>query len=162
MEEAELDQIHLMRYKKLLPLLTESKLWLDSEDQKIVESIINKYSDRLENFNKKNLAIVNPTTKELGTVRANLKRIIKGTYINPLYDKMDQTEWLELWRKTSAVCDTTQIKQEVIASRILLSRRLDGWIPRTDLEKALSSQIKLLMLKDFNEQNQEFINKNLI
>jgi hypothetical protein len=54
------------------------------QDKDLVTEIMNKSQSKIDNYNQKNLTIIDATKTEIGLFNSMVKRIIEGKYINPL------------------------------------------------------------------------------
>lgn len=69
-------ELELIRLKEANNFLSKSLVFLTEQDKTIVESIINSNTKLIDSFNQKELTIINPTKKELGSVSSILKKIV--------------------------------------------------------------------------------------
>lgn len=80
-------ELEIIRLKKANNFLEMSIPFLNESDLIFVKNIIKKNTEDINNYNNKNLKIINPTKKELGQIRASLKKIVFAFYINPIIKK---------------------------------------------------------------------------
>ena len=79
---------HKLIFDKCLDLL---KVCLN-EDKDVLELILNKSKDFIDNHNKQNLSVINPSKYELGKLKASIKTIIRGVYVNPIIKEIPKPE----------------------------------------------------------------------
>jgi len=70
--------------------------------------------------------------------------------------------YLKLKEELNKLCDKTEIPDFIISSKILLQRKTNNnYFTRNELENELNEHLNLLMLKEFQNKNEEFIKTNL-
>jgi len=133
----------LIHQKKIqaVKILRSSLCFLEGSDFYEVNEIVNGMQKEIDDFNKSELTIINPTNKELGSIRSALKKIIL-----PLYKGYQKNYIYEL-------CDKTKLPQYLINAKILLSRKNPHHYAYDELEFALNESIKLEMAAIFYKQH---------
>ena len=177
-----------IRLTKCVDYLEKIMLLIEDEDRNSLQEMINRYTRCINTLNRTNLSVINPTKSESGRILATLKRITTHHHLSSVLDKImkdlpreptqdseDTYEiWLTWWNERrrrldiydvwvdeiKELCDKTTISKTTKSAKILLGRRCNHY-NRSPLEKELNENIKLLMLQDFNNQNQEFITKTI-
>ncbi len=135
----------------------------DNCDVEYLQSIIDKSNDALNTYNKSELTVCNPTNVELGKWDSIVKNVVITYYYKPFY-KIHESNIDYYLSKTHkkeffVCCDNTLFCEKLIHRNILLSRKTKNKIKLNPLEKALKQSIKTEILKTFQEQNKELINK---
>ena len=71
-------ELELIRLSEANKLLLKSIVFLNGTDKHLIESIILSNKDLINEYNKSELTIINPTNAELGTISSSLKKIVLG------------------------------------------------------------------------------------
>ena len=180
-----MEELEAIRINEAIRILNSSLKYLDILDSEQVNEIISKYQKKIINYNHQHTTIINPTAREMGEVSLSLKKRVSAFYVNPIikelrqkekslevlddegyitdesYEKMREvsSEINKLYRLSGDFCDKTVLSKEIINAKIKLKRRVKNWYEMDHLEKELNEFILTQMLIQFQEQNQEFINK---
>lgn len=74
-------------YLKLLKSLDVCLKYIDEEDKELVSSILNKYKKKVDEINNSTFKIIDPTNKELGSVRGALNNRVTTFYVKDVLEK---------------------------------------------------------------------------
>lgn len=163
MIEIEQHKIIVELSKKLLNVCFDSQ-------KDIIKNLIKNSKNEINNFNSKELTVVDASKSELGLFKSAVKKIIYGKFLNVIISKINKDDYNEddyyykkdeIRNEFKNACNKTFFEKDLINKYILLSRKIENIYFQTPLEKALKETLHLQIITEFQNQNIKLINKYL-
>ena len=74
----------ILQYKIIIEKSKELLKVVFENDVAYLQNMINSYQVKIDHYNKKNLTIIDASSRENGLWNAMIKTIVKGKYYNPI------------------------------------------------------------------------------
>ena len=143
--------MNIYRYKVLVDRLQDIIPLLEPQHEEYFKELLKRYVDKINQYNKNNKVLINPTKEELGRWTSCCLKVIRS-YFN--YEDFKD----EFANDDDFFIDDyirkTPFSNSLMQSKLFLNRHWDCYKP-TILESAINESIKIDIIKEFRKHNKQ-------
>lgn len=157
--------VEIERHKRIVSHCNALLKLVKTKDKELINEILNNSKSIIDTNNLSKLEVTNPTLIEIGRFNAVCKKLVRSKYGMSKIKKLEG-KGVEYWEARCEIyndfdkaLNNTIIKTETRDKYILLMRSAYNSFYYNDLQKAIRDSIHIEVLTQFQEQNEELINK---